>query len=167
MAYISPCRRGSCSACGATIQITRSSAAEPKCMPCRRGYCHWPPDAQPKPKASLKKTRPSGCLKCGAAKPSALHWYCTPCGELARKRSNRGGPKLPVDQRGYGPEHRRARRAAIAAHRPDDPCARCDAPLGEDTSVLDLDHTDDRTGYLGLSHRSCNRSARGADALVK
>jgi hypothetical protein len=38
------------------------------------------------------------------------------------------------------------------------PCPRCGLPLlpGQD---LDLDHTDDRAGYLGFIHATCNRAA--------
>jgi hypothetical protein len=41
------------------------------------------------------------------------------------------------------------------------PCQRCHQPIraGE---LWELDHTDDRTGYLGASHRSCNRRAGAA-----
>jgi hypothetical protein len=38
-------------------------------------------------------------------------------------------------------------------------CARCGDPMVT-TEPLDLDHNDDRTGYLGLSHRSCNRGSK-------
>jgi hypothetical protein len=38
------------------------------------------------------------------------------------------------------------------------PCPRCGRPMlaGQ---ALDLDHTDDRAGYLGISHAGCNRRA--------
>lgn len=58
-----------------------------------------------------------------------------------------------------GPHKTRRKRAlADLARRPGQPCARCGRPMFV-TQLLDLDHTDDRTGYLGLSHRSCNRRA--------
>lgn len=41
------------------------------------------------------------------------------------------------------------------------PCARCGHPVGRD---FHLDHTDDRTGYLGPSHPSCNLRAAGLAA---
>jgi len=107
------------------------------------------------------------CITCGSSKPSARHRYCEPCRVVARKRYASGGAKLPANQRGYGREHKVARAKYVAAHQPTDPCARCGGLLGADISVLDLDHTDDRTGYLGLSHQACNRSSRGAGALSR
>src|SRR5712672_3554157 len=66
--------------------------------------------------------------------------------------------------------HKRARKLAMAdlARRPGQPCARCGQPMYV-TQLLDLDHTDDRTGYLGLSHRSCNRrdGQRKTTAILK
>ena len=60
--------------------------------------------------------------------------------------------------RGYGAAHQRARRDALKALQDGDPCSRCGRPMyrGQD---LDLDHTDDRTGYRGLAHRRCNQIA--------
>lgn len=34
--YIPPSRRGSCTSCGKTIQLSKTSAAEPHCLDCRR-----------------------------------------------------------------------------------------------------------------------------------
>jgi hypothetical protein len=61
--------------------------------------------------------------------------------------------------RGYGAEHQRIRRALqrlVAAGCA--VCTRCSKTiaLGED---WDLDHTDDRRGYRGAAHSSCNRRA--------
>src|SRR4051812_34177976 len=61
-------------------------------------------------------------------------------------------------ERGYGTDHRRLRERLVAALDSDAPCPRCGDALGGDPTVLDLDHTDDRSGYLGLTHRCCNRS---------
>jgi hypothetical protein len=63
-----------------------------------------------------------------------------------------------VSARGaYGGRHQATRRALL----PDAygrPCPRCGLPMlpGQ---ALDLDHTDDRVGYLGCSHAKCNRAA--------
>jgi hypothetical protein len=45
-------------------------------------------------------------------------------------------------------------------------CARCRRPIIPGTH-FDLDHTDDRTGYLGPSHRRCNRSHAGRRGRAK
>ena len=57
----------------------------------------------------------------------------------------------------YSGPHQAIRRALL----PDAygrPCPRCGLPMlpGQ---ALDLDHTDDRAGYLGMSHARCNRQA--------
>jgi hypothetical protein len=57
----------------------------------------------------------------------------------------------------YAGQHQAIRRALL----PDAygrPCPRCGFPMlpGQD---LDLDHTDDRAGYIGMSHATCNRAA--------
>lgn len=66
--------------------------------------------------------------------------------------------------RGYGTEHQQARVVALNSYSPTDPCPRCGDPLGADRKALDLDHTDDRAGYLGLSHSACNRATKGRTA---
>lgn len=67
-----------------------------------------------------------------------------------------------TSQRGYGAQHQAARRAALAQLKanPGQPCSRCSQPMYPG-QALHLDHTDDRAGYLGLSHAACNLSAGG------
>jgi hypothetical protein len=63
--------------------------------------------------------------------------------------------------RGYGRDHKRERAlwekriaaGGVTCARPD--CGRPIVP----GMLWDLDHTDDRSGYLGPSHRHCNRKA--------
>jgi len=58
---------------------------------------------------------------------------------------------------GYGYDHQRLR-AALLPDAYGKPCPRCGTPMlpGQ---TLDLDHTDDRSGYHGMAHASCNRAA--------
>ena len=60
--------------------------------------------------------------------------------------------------RGYGHMHqlRRKRVAEIVAAGLA-VCARCGLPIAPH-DFWDLDHSDDRRGYLGASHRRCNRA---------
>jgi hypothetical protein len=58
------------------------------------------------------------------------------------------------------PEHREGRKRALATAKPTDLCPRCKLALGPiRPDQLDYDHNDDRTGYQGLAHKRCNRSA--------
>jgi endogenous inhibitor of DNA gyrase (YacG/DUF329 family) len=61
--------------------------------------------------------------------------------------------------RGYGYEHKKLRKYLIANFVEGTPCARCDRPMYS-TDPMDLDHSDDRARYLGLSHATCNRARR-------
>jgi len=63
-------------------------------------------------------------------------------------------------QRGYGHQHqhRRAQLEPLVAAGTTT-CARCHTPI-RPGQPWDLDHTNDRTGYLGASHRHCNRGGR-------
>jgi hypothetical protein len=65
------------------------------------------------------------------------------------------------EARGYDGAHRalRQRWARIIARQPVS-CSRCGGPIGPGMA-WHLDHTDDRTGYLGPSHASCNAAAGG------
>jgi hypothetical protein len=66
-----------------------------------------------------------------------------------------------TSQRGYGWQHQKARKAALAAFWPGQPCARCQKPMLSSVDV-ELDHDDrDRTKYIGLSHKTCNREHGG------
>lgn len=70
-------------------------------------------------------------------------------------------PKKSTSARGYGWQHQKARKAAMASFVVGQPCARCGDPLMSRRN-LELDHEDDdRTRYKGLAHEWCNRRAGG------
>ena len=84
------------------------------------------------------------------------------CSPHTRARDRARGTST---QRGYGHTHQQARATALTTYHPTDPCPRCHLPLGDDPTMLDLMHTEDRQGYLGLGHAPCNRTtARRRDA---
>jgi hypothetical protein len=56
-----------------------------------------------------------------------------------------------------GGSHKTIRRAMLP-YAPGSPCSRCGRPILPGQAI-DLDHTDDRSGYLGFSHARCNRQA--------
>ena len=62
--------------------------------------------------------------------------------------------------RGYGYQHQQARKRALAEFTRGQPCARCGQPIFNARGA-ELDHNEDRTGYIGLSHAYCNRKAGG------
>lgn len=75
---------------------------------------------------------------------------------------------LTTTQRGYDWRHRRARALALDHLVDGQPCARCGQPMYRaEAAHLDLDHTDDRSTYRGLAHRSCNRRAGQAKAQAQ
>jgi hypothetical protein len=75
-------------------------------------------------------------------------------------------PKRPFPSQRYGAAHREMRRRlGPVVARGETPCARC----GELIAVgqaWELDHRDDGHGWLGPSHRGCNRSA-GWEQMVR
>lgn len=65
--------------------------------------------------------------------------------------------KRPDRERGYGYEHRRIRKALLP-YAVGSACTRC-GKLIERGQAVDLDHSDDRSHYLGFAHSVCNRRA--------
>ena len=69
-------------------------------------------------------------------------------------------PRKSTNDRDYGARHKAVRAEYARAMEGGFVflCPRCD--LAVDPQLpWDLDHTDDRTGYLGPAHRTCNRRA--------
>ena len=60
--------------------------------------------------------------------------------------------------RGYGGAHQRKRAAELPAAY-GKPCSRCGQEMAKG-QVLHLDHTADRSGYRGFSHKRCNEANR-------
>ena len=86
---------------------------------------------------------------------------CRVCRQPARDGYCQAHPRPTTAGRGYGADHRRDRRSwapAVAAGTVR--CARC-GELIVPGEAWDLDHTDDRGGYLGPSHARCNRATAG------
>ena len=82
----------------------------------------------------------------------------TRCITHTRTRDKARGTR---QERGYDATHDRlraswARKVATGQVM----CARCHKRISP-LEPWDLDHTDDRTGYLGPSHRGCNRATSG------
>lgn len=81
--------------------------------------------------------------------------YCQAC---TRTRDARRGT---ARQRGYDTAHQRERtRLAPLVATGGYPCTRCHTTITPGTP-WDLGHTDDRTGWTGPEHASCNRQAGG------
>lgn len=75
--------------------------------------------------------------------PITRHGYATPRGSTV--------------QRGYGQAHRITRAALTPIVATGNvKCARCRQPI-RPGQAWDLDHTADRSSYLGASHARCNR----------
>ena len=86
---------------------------------------------------------------------------------MAYRKRHRG----TTTERDYGARHVRFLKAYRSAWHPGQPCAECAQPMWQlwheyvdgrgrkrRMCLLDLGHTPDRTGYIGLCHRYCNRS---------
>jgi hypothetical protein len=101
------------------------------------------------------------CLDCGTPTDRAGS-RCARCASARNRikdaaRGNR-------HQRGYDSTHDRLREQwKPQVERGVVSCARC-AELIPPGSEWALDHTDDRTGYLGPSHKACNSRAGGQAA---
>jgi hypothetical protein len=70
-----------------------------------------------------------------------------------------GADGRTTTERGYGPEHQAEReRWRPVVESGEAVCSRCHSAIAPDDD-WDLDHLDDRSGWSGPAHRSCNRSA--------
>lgn len=65
--------------------------------------------------------------------------------------------KGSTTERGYGYTHQELRRTLLP-YAYGQPCPRCGETM-RPGQPLDLDHTEDRSAYTGMAHRSCNRRA--------
>lgn len=134
-----------CALCGELLWRGSTSRPQPICQPCRRLH----PQRTVRPVERIKP-----CSHCAELFTAASgRTLCVNC------RLNRERRRGSAAQRGYGTDHRLRRAATLARLVDGTPCPRCDLPMSRD-QTLDLDHTDDRTGYLGLSHSWCNRAKR-------
>lgn len=108
---------------------------------------------------SAKGSLPAGDRTCQSCRRTRRDELVIRVLEARAKRSKRSpAPRLSTTARGYGSDHQRRRKEMLSRFSPGDPCVRCGWPIADPTRAH-LDHTDDRTGYLGLAHARCNLAA--------
>jgi hypothetical protein len=103
------------------------------------------------------------CRRCGRLTWAPNSPYCLEHRPTLEQRMRWAAKRTSA--RGYGAEHQAVRKkyAALVASG-EATCARCGQPISPGAQ-FDLDHADDRAGYLGVSHPRCNRlhgAQRGA-----
>jgi DNA-directed RNA polymerase subunit RPC12/RpoP len=86
------------------------------------------------------------CQVCGGSFTQAMGRPAKRCPQCRSRRSLR-----------YGGRHKTVRAATVSAAY-GQACTRCGGLL-RPGQFIDLDHSDDGSGYLGYAHRGCNRSA--------
>jgi hypothetical protein len=168
-----------CSKCGGekplgefAVDASKSSGVKSWCKACdaARSLAYYEANrervirrvlARQSAQAAARPPRPpKPCKRCGNLTPSRRRLYCDPCREaIQRARNSRPRPRTNPTARGYGWKHQKKRlqvAAVVDAGRAI--CSRCAQPIVPG-QLWDLDHTDDRSGYAGPAHRSCNRSA--------
>ncbi|TFI01667.1 hypothetical protein E4A49_01100 [Micrococcus lylae] len=74
--------------------------------------------------------------------------------------------RATTTSRGYGASHQRMReKYKPLVESGQALCARCQEPIAPG-ALWELDHSDDRSEYIGPSHRTCNRRAGQAKATA-
>jgi hypothetical protein len=111
-------------------------------------------DAHPEP----ERENPVGHVPVKSCSRGHGYYQGRSCPECKRLENRRPSST----QRGYGATHKRLREHwANSIRHSTVLCSRCGKPIGTDEN-WDLDHTDDRQGYRGPSHSTCNRARLSA-----
>lgn len=150
-----------CADCGKPMQLATTSAPQGSArhLSCRRRAHGLDPSesvnaAKASGRLSTAKRR-GDCRRCGATVPAGTRrWkYCSV--ECFRKvRNSRGSGRPSASARGYGMAHQRLRLELLPLAYGRN-CHLCGEVMSEGDD-LHLDHTEDRTGYRGMVHSSCN-----------
>lgn len=152
-----------CAACGGDMWRAPSSRPEgiATCRACQRRAWGLPPEMSVNAAkaagllGSPKRDLVVACRRCDRplAAPSRVRRYCSD--ECSRKARNaRGSGKASPTKRGYGYAHQLLR-AELLPQAYGKLCHLCDQVMGEGDD-LHLDHTEDRSGYRGMTHAACN-----------
>lgn len=165
--------QATCSRCGKTRPFAEFAKDRAKktgrkswCKACDAERCrrYYEQNREARRAISRERQRPAEprkCSTCNDLATSQHHRYCDDCRAKAlkrRQRRNYDRPR-PNHRYWYGRDHQKLR-AALKPYVETGRflCARCFELIAADDE-WHLDHTDDRTGYLGPSHAECNRVA--------